>query len=203
MAEMLNILEKTFQTAENFVSAGSSSVFEVSGCKTIAVTAAATVTTPTNKTFLAAAVDITANTITKVAHGYLTGLKVQFSNPTTLPTGISALTNYFIIKVDADTFKVAASLADALAGTAVDITDAGVGTNTTEVTALADASAKLQKGLTAAGPWFDEGNSQAITVAVDLFFEKVDPSGKFYKLLYAVGAGQITVTGNVLGKGEV
>lgn len=99
---------------------------------------------PTDKTFAAAAVDTAADTATITAHGFATGLKVQVSNPGTLPTGIAAATDYYIIVVDDDTVQFATSQANALAGTAVDITAAGSGTNTVEVDTDIAGSWKLQ-----------------------------------------------------------
>lgn len=55
---------------------------------------------------------------------------VQFSTTTTLPAGLSAATNYFVVKLTDTTFKVASSYANAVAGTTIDITDAGTGTHT-------------------------------------------------------------------------
>ena len=55
---------------------------------------------------------------------------VQVSTTTTLPAGLSAATNYFVIKVSDTTFKLATSYANAVAGTAINITDAGTGTHT-------------------------------------------------------------------------
>lgn len=54
----------------------------------------------------------------------------------TLPTGLSAATTYWAIVVDATHFKLATTLANALAGTAIDITTQSAGT-TTSVTATA------------------------------------------------------------------
>ena len=56
--------------------------------------------------------------------------KVQVSTTTTLPGGLSAATNYYVIKVTDTTCKLATSLANAIAGTAINITDAGTGTHT-------------------------------------------------------------------------
>lgn len=78
------------------------------------------------KTFTAAATDI----ITSVAHGYLTGDQVQVSSAGTLPAGLAAATYYYVIVLTNDTFKLASTQANAKAGTAVDITDAGTGTHT-------------------------------------------------------------------------
>lgn len=48
-----------------------------------------------------------------------------------LPAGLSAATTYYLISVTPNTvFKLASSYANAVAGTAVDITDAGTGTHT-------------------------------------------------------------------------
>lgn len=56
---------------------------------------------------------------------------VQFSNSGgALPTGLSSSTEYYLIAGSGTgKFKVAASYADAVAGTAIDITGAGLGTN--------------------------------------------------------------------------
>lgn len=64
---------------------------------------------------------------------YVTGTIVQVTTDGTLPAGLSAATNYYIIQRQRtdDTYKVklAATLDDAKAGTAVNITDAGTGTH--------------------------------------------------------------------------
>ena len=78
-------------------------------------------------TFTAATTDI----CTKAAHGLLTGDQVTVSSATTLPAGLSANTYYYVIKIDADTFKLSTTLAGAVAGTGiVDITDTGTGAHT-------------------------------------------------------------------------
>jgi hypothetical protein len=83
-------------------------------------------TTPSAATFTAvAATDLcTAN-----GHGMATGLKVVATSTTTLPTGVPTDPCY-VIAVSANTFKLATTLADALAGVAVDIEDTGTGTHT-------------------------------------------------------------------------
>jgi hypothetical protein len=78
-------------------------------------------------TFTAATTDI----CTKVAHGLETGDgPVRLTTTTTLPAGLALLTDYWFIKIDADTFYLATSLANAYAGTRVDITSTGTGTHT-------------------------------------------------------------------------
>jgi hypothetical protein len=63
----------------------------------------------------------------------LTGTEVTFSSTTTLPAGLSTSTTYYLIYQSATTFKVASSLANAYAGTAIDITDTGTGTHTVNI----------------------------------------------------------------------
>ena len=63
----------------------------------------------------------------------LTGTKVQFTTTDTLPAGLSINTDYYLIFQSTTTFKVASSLANALAGIAIDITDTGTGTHTVDV----------------------------------------------------------------------
>lgn len=66
-----------------------------------------------------------------------TGNVVQLTTTGTLPAGLTTGTNYFVIRVDqgAGTFKLATTIANANAATAINITDAGSGTHT--VTTLA------------------------------------------------------------------
>ncbi|CAB4176655.1 Tip attachment protein J [uncultured Caudovirales phage] len=59
-----------------------------------------------------------------------TGDRVQVSSTTTLPAGLSAATNYYYIRVTRLTGKLATSYANAIAGAAINITDAGTGTHT-------------------------------------------------------------------------
>lgn len=56
--------------------------------------------------------------------------RIQVSTTTTLPAGLSAATNYFVIKVSDTTCKLATSYANAVAGTNIDITSTGTGTHT-------------------------------------------------------------------------
>ena len=85
--------------------------------------------TPATKDFDPADVNTGAETITEAAHGYVTGDTVILSNTGGgLPGGLSA-TTYYVIKVDANTFSLATSLANAYAGTAINITTQGTGTH--------------------------------------------------------------------------
>ncbi len=76
--------------------------------------------------------DNTTEIFTKAAHGRSTGDgPVQVSNGGgALPTGLAALTDYWFIRIDANTFYFATTLANALASTHLSISDNGTGTQT-------------------------------------------------------------------------
>lgn len=64
-------------------------------------------------------------------HGLVTGNIVQFTTSTAdLPDPLAIDTEYFVILVDADEIQVATTLANAVAETEINITDAGTGTHT-------------------------------------------------------------------------
>lgn len=77
----------------------------------------------------------TTDIFTSTAHGYVTGTAVQIaSSGGTLPTAVggnlAASTTYSVILIDANTYKLARTLALAKAGTAIDLSDSGSGTQT-------------------------------------------------------------------------
>lgn len=67
-------------------------------------------------------INITTDQITSTAHGLFTGLKVRLGMNGAIPTGLSLATDYFVIASSVDAIKLASSLANAVAGTAVDVT---------------------------------------------------------------------------------
>ncbi len=85
-------------------------------------------TTPVSKTFTGEADD---DTLTATSHGWSTGDLVRVSNSGgALPSGLSAATDYFVIRTATNTFKLASTRANALAGTQIDLTTDGTGTQT-------------------------------------------------------------------------
>lgn len=64
------------------------------------------------------------------AHGMKTGDAVYFTTTGALPTGVSANTQYFAIVMDANSFRLATSFANALAGTAINTTGSQSGVHT-------------------------------------------------------------------------
>ncbi len=77
-------------------------------------------------------IDAVANTATLTAHAYLTGDgPVRLTTSGSLAgTGLAVATDYWLIKSATDTVKFALSLADAIAGTAIDLLGSGTGTHT-------------------------------------------------------------------------
>lgn len=83
----------------------------------------------TAKTFNAAtAVNTTSDLITITDHGFVTGQKVLYGiGGGTVITGLTDATEYFVVKDTDDTFGLATTLVNAVAGTLIDMTVAGVG----------------------------------------------------------------------------
>lgn len=68
--------------------------------------------------------------VTSVLHPFITGDCVHFTTTGALPTNISPSTGYYVIYVDGNTFRLATTYADAVAGTAINTggTQSGVHT---------------------------------------------------------------------------
>lgn len=96
-----------------------------------------------NMNTLSAQTLINSNTVTASSssgllltytNDFTTYTQVRFTNSGgALPTGLTAGTDYFLIRVSATTARVATSLANAIAGIAIAYTDAGTGTHTMTV----------------------------------------------------------------------
>lgn len=80
------------------------------------------------------AVNTTTDTLTTATpHGLLTGDRTRVRNVGgALPAGLTGATDLFAIRVDATNLKIATTNPNALAGTAINITTVGSGTNTLE-----------------------------------------------------------------------
>lgn len=78
-----------------------------------------------------AGTDICTYTSTaNIPSNILTGTRVRLTTTTTLPAGLATATDYYVIRISDTTFKLATSYANAIAGTAIDITSTGTGTHT-------------------------------------------------------------------------
>lgn len=177
-------------------------------CEHISYQMAFTSAAATAKNFADTDVDVTENAVTIASHGLATGRKGQLTSTGTLPDPLLTGTDYFIINIDADTIKFATSLANAEAGTAIDLTDQGTAaaTHTFTPTAIAGASVKLQKssGTDAGGTelWSDEVGvtgqdvvTANITASATINLCKQFITGRKYRVQVAITAGELTVSG--------
>jgi hypothetical protein len=72
----------------------------------------------------------TPGVVTLNSHGFLTGESIYLTTTGALPTGLAVDTLYFVIAVDANTFRLATSYANAIAGTAINTSGSQSGTHT-------------------------------------------------------------------------
>lgn len=78
-----------------------------------------------------ASTDVCTYTSTaNIPSNLLTGTRNRLTTSGTLPAGLATATDYYLIRQSDSTFKLATSYANAIAGTAIDITSAGTGTQT-------------------------------------------------------------------------
>lgn len=158
-------------------------------------------TTPDDQDFDASAVDTETSIITLVAHGFANGLAVEISNPGTLPTGIDALTPYYILLIDADSFQICATRGDLESGIFIEITTQGVGTNTVEVTALASGFVAAIQSNDSVN-WTILGDPTAITTDFSHFYGYDRPQARYMALALVVESGQLSLRSIILGKGD-
>ncbi len=153
---------------------------------------------PAAGSFTCAVTDI----CTKATHGYLTGLKVVLSTSNTLPAGLSPGT-YYIVKLTANTFNLATSLANATASTPVivDITDTGTGAHTVTPSALAGASVKIQGSMDGTNyadmpirATGDATRSATITGTANFYLDEKGLNVNYVRLYYTMTAGQISIS---------
>lgn len=188
---MQNIAGTLYSTA-SWASTWNSTAIKIENAHGFAIQAVNTVANSTARTFVDAGVNTTTDVITlDAAHGWVTGRKVGATTSGSLPGGLSA-TDYYVIVVSSTTIKLASSLANALAGTQVDITSAaGGGTHTLTPTALATASIKLQCSLDNSN-WFDIASSSTnITATANIIWNVDAPYYNYVRAVSAIGAGQI------------
>lgn len=72
----------------------------------------------------------TYTSVVNIPSNILTGTRVRLTTTTTLPAGLATATDYYVIRLSDTTFKLATSYANAIAGTAINITSTGTGTHT-------------------------------------------------------------------------
>lgn len=154
---------------------------------------------------VATEVDITNNRVYIPSHGYLTGMKITaLTTTTTLPTGVTTSTVYYVIYDTVDYIKFATSQANALAGTAIDLTDYGVtlGVHTISVATSLAGSVKLQVNIepsTGTANYVDVSdeeivngnNSQSFSGATTLRWVLADVAPADFRAIVTVTSGTI------------
>ena len=167
-------------------------------------------------TFTATAtyVNTTSEVITIGSHGFSTGDKILYSTGGgTVIGGLVNNTNYWIIKSSSTAIKLATSYANAIAGTAIDLTAAGVGSAHTlsnaldlpAATAVISPSGVIQRiKVTDAGsnysvaPTVTIGTAWTATTAVTLG-QQLSVATKLYTVTVAGTTGSSSPTTTVFG----
>jgi hypothetical protein len=159
--------------------------------------------TPTAKTFTA---DAATDILTANGHGLVNQQVVRVSTTGGLPAPLAAVTDYYVIVIDANTFYLATSRANAIAGVHIDITSAGTGVQTETPSTLA-CTVKMQYAAGAIGSvvdadFFDMGSgSVAIPGAGSpLQLTDKDVPWNVGRLVFTPTAGSGLLTCTLYGK---
>ncbi len=149
---------------------------------------------------VASEVDVSANTLALDASAMTTGLKVRLTTTGTLPAPLALATDYFVIKTSDVLIQLATSLANAEAGTAVNITDQGssAAVNTVTAVALSGASVTFQKSNSVSGPWVSIQSATSISADGSVMLTQADVSYRYFKVAKALTAGQVDLQCNTL-----
>ncbi len=146
------------------------------------------------------AIDVGTSTITIDASAMDNGLEIRLTTTGTLPAPLLTGTDYFIIKLSATEIQFAATLDDALAGTEIEIEDAGSdnAVNTVTPKTLSGASVTFQKSNSSAGPWINI--QAATTIAADgtVMIEQPSVAYRYFKAVKALSEGQVDLACNIL-----
>jgi hypothetical protein len=97
--------------------------------------------------FLVLNANLTANTLTVNNNGYSTGDSIQFTTTSSLPAPLGAGVMYFVIVVNANSFKIATTQSNAYAGIGITLTTLGIGINQVQKYAAANLYFQTWMGL--------------------------------------------------------
>jgi len=148
---------------------------------------------PAAKTFVDGDVTVATDVIAIASHGFKNGVKVAATTSGTLPAGLSA-TNYYVIVLTSGTISLATSLANAEAGTAVNITAAaGGGTHTLTPAASSGNVLKLQESNDNSN-WADvSGATVTIATTAGNSVFSYTGSAAYLRARYVPSAGQVNL----------
>lgn len=188
----LTTLNSSLAVSPNVIVLGYSQSQRIYDYKSAMILSSVTVTTPAAVTFTCvAATDVC--TVSAAATNQL-GLKGQGTTGTTLPAGLSLSTDYFLIPITTTTCYFATSYVNALAGTKVDITDAGTGIHTFTPTAIAGGTISLQGSID--GTTFADitSSSSNVTVTAKFYWNISDTFYPIVRVKYVNTAGVFTAS---------
>lgn len=157
-----------------------------------------TPTTPVAGTFT---VVYTTGIFTQTAHGYTLGLVGQASNSGgALPAGLSTSTNYYVIPITANTYYLASSYANAVAGTAITLTGNGTGTQTFTPTTASGmtvgcygTTSDMNAIIAGTALWtLQDAALTTITTAGTIGWTITEINYQYYTLQFVVASGNLT-----------
>ena len=129
-----------------------------------------TIPAPTVRTIATSKVTTGTNSIEIASHNIRTGTSLTYQDGSgTALAGLTDNTEYFAIRVDEDNIKLASSLSNAQAGTAINLTGTGNNAQTlegTQATATATVSGGVVTGITVTNVGSDYQSTPTITVEV-------------------------------------
>ena len=97
---------------------------------TFSITTTVPVGTLAVKTFSTGDIDTGRDVLAIPGHGHKTGSKVKYTAGSAAIGGLATGATYFVIAANSNSLKLATSLPNAMAGTAIDLTSRGAGTQT-------------------------------------------------------------------------
>lgn len=116
---------------------------------------------------VASEVNIVDSEITIPSHGYATGAPVVATTTGTLPAPLQLATTYYVIVVDSNTIQLAETLAEAQAGTFIELVDDGSEGAVNTLTGTAKAGSVQPQVTNVANPsdsdWVNKGTATTLT----------------------------------------
>jgi len=151
----------------------------------------------------------TPGEVTLAAHGLSTGHNIELTTTGALPTGLSVNTNYFVIYKDANTFYLATSLTNALAGTKINTSGSQSGTHSLRFTPYGiDTGANFKvpdrRAVVGVGAGSQTINTRAKTAVLGLVEEDqmqriTGQLGRLNHNTVLPGSGMVTVSSPITG----
>lgn len=145
--------------------------------------------------------DPATDIVTSASHGLETGMVYRLTTSGGLPAGLATGTDYWIIKIDADTFQLASSLANAQAGTAVDFTTAGTGNHTLTQQANV-ATLEIEISPDEGATWFPYDNGTPVDVSsLSEWTDHFETAADQVRLTLSVSKGAVSAGAWLCAKG--